>query len=243
MHVFYVPAEQEGHVVLSEEESKHCIRVLRLQQGDKVLITNGNGQLFDALIADPHPKRTSLILSNGRLGYDHWPYYIHIAIAPTKQLERLEWFLEKAVEIGVDEISLFTSFHSERRALNIERLQKVMIAAMKQSLKSRLPLLNPITTFNQLITSNFEGQKCIAWIDESVNELLSTHYVPGSRMMVLIGPEGDFSPEEVVLSQNNGFVPVNLGNARLRTETAALMACHTIQLINELQSSDSKHVG
>lgn len=235
MHVFYVPAVQEGQVLLSEEESKHCIRVLRLNQGDKVLVTNGKGLLFDAVLTDAHPKRASIILGNGRPGYDHWPYYVHIAIAPTKQLERLEWFIEKAVETGIDEISLFTAFHSERRNVNLERLEKVMIAAMKQSVKSRLPVLNPLITFNQLINKYFEGNKFIAWIDESARELLSSKAKSGQHTMILIGPEGDFSPEEVLLARENGFAPVSLGNARLRTETAGFVACHTIHLVNQMQ--------
>lgn len=236
MHIFYVPQATRGAVILSEEESKHCVRVLRLMPGNNVLVSDGKGMLFNAVLMDAHPKRAVLELHESKKGYDHWPYHLHIAIAPTKNIERLEWFLEKATEIGIDEISLFSSYHSERRVVKTERLEKVIIAAMKQSLKSRLPVLNGVMSFEQFITQDLKGQKFIAYIDENIKDLLSLSYSPFSDSVILIGPEGDFSPEEVQLAIDKGFKPISLGLARLRTETAALVACQTIQLISQIQS-------
>lgn len=233
MQLFYLPEAQLGPMILPEEESKHCVRVLRMEAGATLCISNGKGKLFDAVLLDPHPKRTVIELRDERMGYDHWPFKLEIAIAPTKNNDRLEWFLEKATEIGIDEVHLFTSFHSERRQVKVERLEKVMVAAMKQSVKSRLPKLHDLISFEKLVEMPFEGNKMIAWIDEDVKQLLSKVYQKGENSRILIGPEGDFSREEVDLALRNGYKPVSLGAARLRTETAALVAVHTIQLINQ----------
>lgn len=233
MQLFYLPEAQLGPMILPEEESKHCVRVLRMEAGATLCISNGKGKLFDAVLLDPHPKRAVIELRDERMGYDHWPFKLEIAIAPTKNNDRLEWFLEKATEIGIDEVHLFTSFHSERRQVKVERLEKVMVAAMKQSVKSRLPKLHDLTSFEKLVEMPFEGNKMIAWIDEDVKQLLSKVYQKGENSRILIGPEGDFSREEVDLALRNGYKPVSLGAARLRTETAALVAVHTIQLINQ----------
>ena len=233
MQLFYLPEAQLGPMILPEEESKHCVRVLRMEAGATLCISNGKGKLFDAVLLDPHPKRAVIELRDERMGYDHWPFKLEIAIAPTKNNDRLEWFLEKATEIGIDEVHLFTSFHSERRQVKVERLEKVMVAAMKQSVKSRLPKLQDLISFEKLVEMPFEGNKMIAWIDEDVKQLLSKVYQKGENSRILIGPEGDFSREEVDLALRNGYKPVSLGAARLRTETAALVAVHTIQLINQ----------
>ena len=235
MNVFYIPDAVEGLNTLSEDESKHCVKVLRMTEGERFCVTNGKGFLFDAELVEALPKRASVNLTNQRKGYDHWDFNLEIAIAPTKLNERMEWFLEKATEIGIDKVRLFTSYHSERRAANVERFEKVMVAAMKQSIKSRLPIVEDIVPFDKLVRQPFEGQKFIAWIDDDVTEKLCDLYKKGENVLVLIGPEGDFSPEEVVLAKENGFVPCSLGDARLRTETAALVSCHTIQLINQMK--------
>ena len=226
MNVFYIPNATEGLTTLSEDESKHCVKVLRMTEGERFCVTNGEGFLFDAELVEALPKRATVNLTNQRKGYDHWGFNLEIAIAPTKLNERTEWFLEKATEIGIDRVRLFTSYHSERRAANVERFQKVMVAAMKQSIKSRLPKVEDLVAFDKLVKQPFEGQKFIAWIDDDKK---------GENVLVLIGPEGDFSPEEVALAKENGFVPCSLGEARLRTETAAIVACHTIQLINQMK--------
>lgn len=235
MNVFYIKQASEGLNTLPEEESKHCVKVLRMTEGERFCVTDGEGSLYDAELVEALPKRATVNLTNKRPGYDHWGFTLEIAIAPTKINERTEWFLEKATEIGIDRVRLFTSYHSERRAANVERFQKVMIAAMKQSIKSRLPRIDDLMPFEKLVKQPFDGQKFIAWIDEDVKDCLCDLYHKGENVMVLIGPEGDFSPEEVALAKENGFVPVSLGEARLRTETAAIVACHTVQLINQMK--------
>ncbi len=235
MHISYLPEAEIGFQILTEDESKHCVRVLRMQQGDPLLVTNGSGLLFQARIHDAHPKRCVIELLSAEKGNDHWPYHLHIAIAPTKNNDRLEWFLEKATEIGIDEISLFSAYHSERRTVNPERLHKLLVSAMKQSIKSRLPILNQMIDFKRFVTQKHDGQKYIAWIDDTVKELLVNDCRNGNNCLIMIGPEGDFSREEVNLAIDNGFKPISLGNARLRTETAALVACHTVQLINQMK--------
>ena len=222
-------------VSFSEEESKHCVKVLRMREGDRFCVTDGKGSFFDGELVEAHAKRAVACLSNKRKGYDNRPFHLEIAIAPTKLNERTEWFLEKATEIGIDKIQLFASYHSERRVANVERFRKVMIAAMKQSIKSKLPDIEDVMDFDKLVRQPFCGQKFIAWIDDDVTEMLCDKYQKGQNALVLIGPEGDFTHEEVKIAVENGFVPVSLGDARLRTETAAVVACHTIQLINQMK--------
>ena len=222
-------------MVMPEDESKHCVKVLRMAVGDRFCVTNGKGSLFDAQLVEAMPKHAVILLDNERPGYDNTPYNIEIAVAPTKLNERMEWFLEKATEIGIGRVWLFTSYHSERREANVERFRKVMIAAMKQSIKSNLPAIDEMVSFEHLVKQSFDGQKFIAWIDEGVTEQLCDLYQKGQNALVLIGPEGDFSKEEVALAKQNGFVPVSLGEARLRTETAALVACHTLNLKNQMR--------
>ncbi|MBQ2906918.1 MAG: 16S rRNA (uracil(1498)-N(3))-methyltransferase [Bacteroidales bacterium] len=235
MNVFYLPTAQLGTISFPEEESKHIVKVLRMKEGDRFCVTDGNGSLYDAELVDAHPKRAAAELSNQRQGYDIRDFKVSIAIAPTKLNERTEWFLEKATEIGIDEVKLFASYHSERRTANVERFKKIIVAAMKQSVKSKMPVIEDIVVFDKLVRQNFDGQKFIAWIDDDVTEQLCELYRKGENALVLIGPEGDFSKEEVALAKENGFVPVSLGKARLRTETAAVVACHTIQLINQMK--------
>lgn len=235
MNVFYLPNAQIGTISFPEEESKHIVKVLRMKEGDCFCVTDGNGSLYDAELVDAHPKRAMAELSNQRPGYDIRDFKVSIAIAPTKLNERTEWFLEKATEIGIDEVKLFSSYHSERRVANVDRFKKIVVSAMKQSVKSKMPQVEEMVSFDKLVKQNFEGQKFIAWIDDDVKEQLCDLYEKGENALVLIGPEGDFSKEEVMLAKENGFVPVSLGEARLRTETAAVVACHTIQLINQMK--------
>lgn len=235
MNVFYLPTAQLGIISFPEEESKHIVKVLRMKEGDCFCVTDGKGSLFDAELVDAHPKRAAANLTNQRNGYDIRDFKLSIAIAPTKLNERTEWFLEKATEIGIDEVKLFASYHSERRVANVERFKKIVVAAMKQSVKSKMPIVEDIVPFEKLVKQDFDGQKFIAWIDDDVKEQLCDLYKKGENVMVLIGPEGDFSKEEVQLAKDNGFVPVSLGEARLRTETAAVVACHTVQLINQMK--------
>jgi 16S rRNA (uracil1498-N3)-methyltransferase len=235
MNVFYLPEAEIGSVILSEEESKHCVRVLRMQTGDNVCITNGNGLLMDAVLVEANPKHSVLNVTSAKRGADFWPYTLHLGIAPTKNIERIEWFLEKVTEIGIDEISLFSSMHSERKIVRHDRLEKIIVSAVKQSIKSRLPKLNELCSFNELVRRDFTGSKYIAWIDETIIDTLVIDYQAGENVLILIGPEGDFSREEVDLAKKNGFKPISLGSSRLRTETAGIVACNTIQFLNQLK--------
>lgn len=233
--LFYTP-DLQGNVTsytLPEEESQHVIKVLRMQAGERIHLINGKGGLFEAEIVNPHPKRCELKILSSEVEFGKRNAYIHIAIAPTKMNERLEWFLEKATEIGIDEITPIICRFSERKELKLARLEKILVAAMKQSVKAYLPKLNEACTFEQLIKNTTASQKFIAHCYEEDKHLLQEVYKKGSDVLILIGPEGDFSPEEIQQAIKNGFKPVSLGSSRLRTETAGVVACHTVNLVNE----------
>lgn len=217
---------------LSAEESKHIVKVLRMKTGDNILFTNGKGLLYQCRIAEANPKRVLVEVLEKKPGKDHRDFFLQMAVAPTKNINRFEWFLEKATEIGVDHITPFISEHSERKVVKTERLNRVITAAMKQSLKTFHPVLDEPISFEKLIQQYFEGQKFIAYIDKVVTLELSRTYHSGSNALILIGPEGGFSMEEVEAAKTSGFVPVKLGPSRLRTETAAVAACHTVNLLN-----------
>lgn len=236
MNLFYTPQLVEPHFKLDMEESKHLIRVLRKQTGDVIVTTDGKGKFYDCQILEANPKACVLEVVGKKTGDDQRDFAIHMAVAPTKNINRFEWFLEKATEMGVDEITPIVTFHSERHDIKPARLEKVLVAAMKQSLKSRLPLLHESEKYNQFIRQPFEGDKFIAFIDKEVTLELAQLCKPKKDTLILIGPEGDFSPEEVEAAKLLGFVPVKLGPSRLRTETAAVAACHTIHVINLLNS-------
>ena len=231
-NLFYAPDIIEPYYQLSEEESKHLIRVMRKGIGDKVYFTDGTGFFYTCRIIDNSPKHCKVEVIEKKEGDDHRGVKLLMGVAPTKNISRFEWFLEKATEIGIDTIIPFVSFHSERKAIKTDRLNRVITAAVKQSLKSFHPELKELISFKELINIDFEGEKYIAYIDRGVTLELSKAYTPGSEAFVLIGPEGDFSLEEVELAKANGFIPVKLGPSRLRTETAAIAACHTINLLN-----------
>ena len=232
MHLFYSENIEKPVHQLSEEESKHIHRVLRLTEGDELFLTDGKGSMYRCEISQASPKKCQVrILSNEETLAN--PFQLHIAIAPTKNINRFEWFLEKATEIGIDEITPLICNHSERKVVKSDRLNKVVIAAMKQSLKSWLPKVNQPLSFNDLIRQAFDGQKFIAYCETDEEALLQNEIQPGSSTLILIGPEGDFSPEEVEQATQSGFIPVSLGNSRLRTETAGIIACTTFQLLNQ----------
>lgn len=235
MNVFFLSDAKLGMISLPEEESKHCVKVLRMKEGDRFCVSNGKGSLFDAELLDANPKKAVASLYNEYAGYDNKDFVLEIAIAPTKSNDRTEWFLEKATEIGIDKVKLFASCHSERKVANVDRFRKVMIAALKQSIKSKLPLIEDVVSLETLVKQPFDGKKYIAYISENVTEQLCDIYKKGDNVLILIGPEGDFSPEEVRVAMDYGFIPVSLGHARLRTETAALVACHTVRLINQMK--------
>ena len=232
MNLFYTPDIAPPVFQLSPEESKHMVKVLRMKAGDPVFFTDGKGFLYACRIVEANPKGTLVEVQGKEEGKDRRNFQLHLAVAPTKNINRYEWFLEKATEIGVDRITPFISEHSERKTVKAERLNRVITAAMKQSLKTFLPVLDESVSFNELVRQPFEGQKFIAYINPGVTLELSKAYHRGSNALVLIGPEGGFSTEEVEAAKSNGFVPVELGPFRLRTETAAVAACHTINLLN-----------
>jgi 16S rRNA (uracil1498-N3)-methyltransferase len=225
MHLFYCPDITGTAYTLSEEESKHCIRVLRLKQGGTIHITDGRGNTHECRITGDHPKRCAVDIVSTISTPARSSGHLHIAIAPTKNTERFEWFLEKATEIGIDEITPLFCQHSERTVLKLPRLEKVMASAMKQSLKSWLPQLREPREFADLITAGFSGQKFIAYCETGKEQHLKALLKPGTDTIILIGPEGDFAPSEIETAVSNGFIPVSLGSSRLRTETAGVVAC------------------
>ena len=233
MHIFYTPDISGKTYTLDETESKHCIRVLRLSKGDEITLVDGRGGFFTAEIADPNPKRCTVNIIKSELNFSQRNFKFHVAIAPTKNIERLEWFLEKATEIGIDRVTPLLCRYSERKEIKHDRLEKVMVSAMKQSLKAYLPKLDELTKFNDFIKLPFAGQKFIAHCEEQHREFLKNLVKSGENYLILIGPEGDFSPEEIEMAIQAGFQPVSLGESRLRTETAGVVACHTFNLLNE----------
>ncbi len=220
-------------LLLPEDEAQHAVKVLRLQSGDAVELVDGVGGFYNAIITNPHHKRCEIEITNCQTDYEKRDFYLHIAIAPTKNIERLEWFVEKCTEIGIDEITPVLCRFSERKILKEERLEKIMVSAMKQSKKAYLPKLNPLQSFEKLVKQNFSDKKYIAHCYEGEKNLLQNLYKKGGSALILIGPEGDFSLEEVESAIQNGFQPVSLGKSRLRTETAGVVACHTISMMNE----------
>jgi 16S rRNA (uracil1498-N3)-methyltransferase len=237
LHRFYCPdlvVEPEGiqptQAILPPEEAQHAIKVLRLKEGDALQLVNGKGWVFDGVLRLPHPKTCLVSITSAAEGTEARPG-IHIAIAPPKNIARLEWFLEKATEIGIGSITPLICERSERIRINTERLERILVAAMKQSKRSFLPLLRQQSRFRDVIESTEPSGKYLAWLSDDSMPLQDVH-IPGTNSLVLIGPEGDFSPEEVKMARENGFKPISLGAARLRTETAALYACTALNILN-----------
>jgi 16S rRNA (uracil1498-N3)-methyltransferase len=234
MQLFYAPDLVGDYYNLDEEETFHCTRVLRLVTGDKIHLTDGKGNLFGGILETITKKEALIKIVNKIPEYRKKNYRLHIAIAPTKNIDRFEWFLEKATEIGIDEITPLICEHSERTIIKPERLEKIIVAAMKQSIKAYKPILNPLEKINKFLNRDFNNfQTTIATCEGDNRKLLKKISEPGKNILVLIGPEGDFSNDEIQNSINAGFIAVSLGESRLRTETAGLVACHTVNLINE----------
>ena len=232
MQLFYVPDIEETNT-LNEGESQHCVKVLRLTQGSVINITDGKGKLYKAEITSPHPKHCEVSIIETEEFPTSWGCKIEIAIAPTKNMDRIEWFTEKCVEMGIDAIIPINCRYSERKEIKLERVEKVIISAMKQSLKFTKTALSEMTKFNDLVKRPFDGEKYIAHCHDGEKRLLRDAYKKGENCLILIGPEGDFSEEEVKLAIENGFKPISLGESRLRTETAGIVVCSTIQIINQ----------
>ncbi len=232
MQLFYTLDLESDLCTLNEEESKHCIRVLRMSNGSTIHVTNGKGTLCQCTIIDDNPKHCTARIVERHDNFEQHNFYLHIALAPTKNNARIEWFLEKAVEMGIDEITPIVCDHSERCILKRERLEKIAISAMKQSLKAYLPVINDPTPVCKVIGNAFSGQRFIAYCDGDRRTPLHDAYRAGNNALILIGPEGDFSNNEIQQALQSGFAPVTLGNYRLRTETAALAATAFFNLVN-----------
>lgn len=214
-------------------ESRHIVKVLRKTEGDTLFITNGNGVLFTAKIILANDKRCQIQIISGKAKKKLWDYYLHIAIAPTKNNDRFEWFLEKATEIGIDEITPIICKHSERKIIKKERLEKVIVSAMKQSLKYQLPKLNNAVSFSDFIKQQLDGSLFIAHCEETDRKLFKNKLKTHQKIILLIGPEGDFSTQEIEIALKNNFIPITLGESRLRTETAGVVAVQSVAFFNE----------
>ena len=234
MNSFYFPNIYGKIIQLSAEESNHCVKVLRLKKGDQVQLMNGKGSIFIAEISAPDSKSCILEIKEEMTIPAIRNYHLTIAIAPTKNIDRFEWFIEKSTEIGIDRIMPLICQHSERKDVKIERLEKILVAAMKQSGQAFLPELTQPVSFKNLINSSFDGVKLIAHCEAGSKTKLRDSLPTGGNTLILIGPEGDFDPTEIKLAMENGFGPVSLGASRLRTETAGVVACHSVNLINDL---------
>lgn len=233
MTLFYAPDILENPF-LPEDESAHCTRVLRLQAGAVVQIIDGKGTLYDAAIVAPHAKRTEVKIVSAHPDFGRRPFRLHLAVAPTKNSDRFEWFVEKATEIGVDEITPLLCRYSERRAIRPERIEKILVSASKQSYKARIPRLNPMTAVDEFLQHVREPYRFVAHCYEGDKPHLLHVCPPKSEVVIMVGPEGDFSRDEVDLAVNQHFVPVTLGASRLRTETAGVVACHLAAVVNEI---------
>jgi 16S rRNA (uracil1498-N3)-methyltransferase len=219
-------------VTLGSEESFHSIKVLRMRIGETLHVTDGSGNLYEGQILAQDIKNCPVMLTGVITDYGKRPFRLHMAVAPTKNIARFEWFLEKATEIGVDEITPLICEHSERVQIRIDRLQKIILAAAKQSIKTYLPILHEPMKFDDFIRLNHPASRFVAYVEEHQPLHLKTAYRQGD-CTVLIGPEGDFSRKEMDAAFGQGFNPVSLGPSRLRTETAAVVACHIINIANE----------
>ena len=233
MQLFYTPdISNEKSYTLNESESKHAIRVLRLKEGDTINLVDGKGTFFEATISDGNPKKCEVNITQTRIESSNKPI-LHIAIAPTKNNDRTEWFIEKCTEIGISQITPTLCTHSERKKIKQERFEKTAVAAMKQSLKATLPKVDDLINFNEVINQSFVGKKYIAHCYNKNQQHFKDLYQKGENNLILIGPEGDFSQEEVALAIEKGFEPITFGKSRLRTETAGIVACTTFNLMNE----------
>lgn len=235
MQLFYNPGidENQKDIEFPRDESKHIVKVLRKNVGDVLEVTNGRGSLFTVKITDANPNRCrAAIIASEKEKPASWQ--LHLAVAPTKMNDRYEWFLEKATEIGMHEVTPVICDHSERKHVKLNRFERVLQSAMKQSLHYSLPRLNEAESLKDFLKKDFSGQKFIAHCEEGMQRFqLKDKIKPSAEATILIGPEGDFSSEEIQLALQHGWQPVSLGNSRLRTETAAIVACHTVALTNQ----------
>jgi 16S rRNA (uracil1498-N3)-methyltransferase len=231
MNLFFHPNPSET-LVLSEEESMHAVKVLRLKEGETILLLDGKGNKYEAVITKAAPKKCAFSISTIHTETKKRTYRLHMAVAPTKSIDRTEWWVEKAIEIGIDEISFLQCERSERKNLNLERIEKIAISALKQSMNLHLPKLNPLTSFTDFIAAHSSTPVYMAHLGTGERRLFKNEIVSTTAITLLIGPEGDFSAAEIKLAQDRNIIAVSLGDSRLRTETAALAGCficHTLK--------------
>jgi len=238
MHLFYISDPQlinitTGHILLQDDEAKHAFKVLRLAIGDKVQATDGHGNWFECSIIDIQKRQCILQIDEHITEKNKRNYKIHIAVAPTKNIKRFEWFLEKATEMGIDQITPIITEHSERKIIKHERSNTIITSAVKQSLKAYHPVLNQAVSYNDFLHNVTEKELYIAHLIDENQKDLKQEYIAGSDVCILIGPEGDFTAQEVQKALDKGFKAVKMGTQRLRTETAAMVACNTIHFIND----------
>jgi 16S rRNA (uracil1498-N3)-methyltransferase len=234
MMIFYVPGIKGNTCVMDENESSHSIRVLRMTKGDRLKLVDGNGNLYEGIISDPDPSGCRVTITSVIKDFEKRGYRLHIAISPVKNQERFEWFIEKSVEIGVDEITPVICRNTEKPGIKRDRINSIIISAMKQSLKAFRPALNEPVAFGEFINSDHDGIKMIAHCNPAhERKKIDQIYEKNRDAVILIGPEGDFSGEELLLAFDNGYKSVHLGTSRLRTETAGIAACHSVYFINQ----------
>jgi 16S rRNA (uracil1498-N3)-methyltransferase len=234
MQIFYAPDIAGKYYTLDEKESRHLVRVMRMVKGADVKLIDGKGNLYEGFISQPDQNKCIIELTSEIKDFEKRNYKLHIAISPLKNPERFEWFVEKSVEIGIDEITPVICKNTEKPGIKSERVNNLIISAMKQSLKAKRTVLNEITGFKDFLNKNIEGTKMIAHCNNSNGrKKISDVYSKNSDSIILIGPEGDFSSDEIDMAVKKGFLPIHLGTSRLRTETAGLAACHSVYFINQ----------
>jgi 16S rRNA (uracil1498-N3)-methyltransferase len=234
MHLFYTPNLEKDGFRLPEDESRHCSKVLRLKEQDPVQLVDGRGTFYSARLAEVGSKHCRVEILEEQKEFNRQPFHIHLAVAPTKNIDRMEWLVEKTTEIGIQEITLLLCQRSERKHVNTDRLEKIAVSAMKQSVKAYLPKINDLVPFQQFLDTTPPKKTFIAHLEEHNRQSLKEVFTPRDTYCVLIGPEGDFSPAEIEMAYARGIRPVTLGTSRLRTETAALVACHTLHVLHEV---------
>lgn len=229
---FYSP-DIESTGVLPETESGHCCRVLRMKEGDNIYVTDGKGHRYECTILDAHPKHTALEILTMEEIKPWWGFQIELCVTPAKNADRTEWLVEKAVEIGVDKITLMKCQRSERKTLRTDRLEKIAISAMNQSLKTNRTIIEGPVDFKEIVDDGFSGFKCLGYCDDSYPLRSFANEYKGGNLRILIGPEGDFTPDEVAMTVEKGYLPVTFGGSRLRLETAALYAAVAAHVIGD----------
>ena len=229
---FYSPQIYEDSINLPEDEAHHALKVLRKHKGDKIVVVDGNGGWYECVIESEDIQNCRLLIEDKQEKFGLQEHYIHIGIAPLKSHDRVEWFVEKVVEIGVQEISFILTDQSERKNIKLERILKRTISSMKQSLKAYLPKINDIIPIKDFVIDSSNAEKFIGYVKDDQRSHLFQTANSNSNYCILIGPEGGFTSSEFNAAQDIGFLSVSLGDSRLRTETAGLAACHILNLVN-----------